>query len=336
VRIRLVPFPESIAAWHAPGRRLEEDGAAYASSTVSIGPAVESPLTDQVTAGWSQAMGAATVLSVDAVWLWGSHQVGSLNYNPLVPALGPGRRPNDIDGQPGTSAEVFQYTDFGRSWYRGLLVALQHRPAGRLDLRASYTWSRAEDNSSVFLAHVEDSGQGRNATDPLGLPLGFDPDRERGPAPNDRPHLGVLSGTLTLPKGLTLSAILTGRSGRPFTPLAGVDLNGDGLPLADRARRDPAAFASSVGRHSERMRAEATADLRIAWRRALGIRGHLDLIFETFNILNRANFSEVHDTFGAGAFPGNPQRDEAGRVAYGRYTKSLAPRQAQLAMRVTY
>jgi hypothetical protein len=146
----------------------------------------------------------------------------------------------------------------------------------------------------------------------------------------------VLSGTLTLPKGLTLSAILTGRSGRPFTPLAGVDLNGDGLPLADRARRDPAAPASSVGRHSERMRAEATADLRIAWRRALGIRGHLDLIFETFNILNRANFSEVHDTFGAGAFPGNPQRDEAGRVAYGRYTKSLAPRQAQLAMRVTY
>jgi hypothetical protein len=44
----------------------------------------------------------------------------------------------------------------------------------------------------------------------------------------------------------------------------------------------------------------------------------------------------VNDLFGVGAFPTDPQRDAAGRVTYGRYTASLAPRQAQLALRLSF
>jgi hypothetical protein len=57
---------------------------------------------------------------------------------------------------------------------------------------------------------------------------------------------------------------------------------------------------------------------------------------EVFNLFNRANFSQANDLFGVGAFPGEPQRDAAGRVSYGRSTAALAARQAQLAVRVTF
>jgi hypothetical protein len=336
IRVRQLTFPDSVAGWLAPGRRLPEGSVPYPSITVSIGPGVESPVSDQVTVGVSRVFGTANVLSADVVWLRGRHYVGALNYNPVVPSLGPNRRPNDVGGVAGTSASVFQYTDFGESDYRGLLLGWQQRAWNRLDVRAAYTWSRAEDNSSVFLAHVEDSGRGRNPADPAGLPIGFDPDRERGPAPHDRPHHGVVSTSLSLPRGFAIAAILNAQSGSPYTPLAGADLNGDSLPLADRARRNPADPATSVGRNSARLPAEATVDVRVSRRTRLGSRAALEAIVEVFNLFNRANFSQANDLFGVGAFPGEPQRDAAGRVSYGRSTAALAARQAQLAVRVTF
>ena len=336
IRIRQLAFPDSIAGWLAPGHRLPESAIPFTSITVSIGPNVESPVADQMTAGLSQVFGQGNVLAADVVWLRGTHYVGALNYNAVLPSLGPDRRPNDVGGVAGTSSSVFQYTDFGESDYKGLLLSWQQRSWQRLDLRASYTWSKAEDNSSVFLAHVEDSGRGRNPNDREGLPIGFDPDRERGRAPHDRPHHGVVSAALPLPVGFAVSAIFSAQSGTPYTPLAGADLNGDSLPLADRARRNLADPSSSVGRNSERLPAEATLDLRVMRRTKLGKRASLDAVFEVFNLFNRTNFSQVNDLFGAGAFPSDPQRDAAGRVTYGRYTAALAPRQAQLALRVSF
>ena len=166
--------------------------------------------------------------------------------------------------------------------------------------------------------------------------MGFDPDRERGPAPQDRPHRLVISGALTLPRGFALSAILGAQSGTPYTPLAGADVNGDSLPLADRARRNPADPSSSVGRNSERLPSEATVDLRLTKRFRLTDRASLDGIVEVFNLFNRTNFSQVNDLFGVGSFPSDPQRDGEGRVTYGRYTAAGAPRQAQLAARLSF
>jgi hypothetical protein len=57
---------------------------------------------------------------------------------------------------------------------------------------------------------------------------------------------------------------------------------------------------------------------------------------EAFNLFDRVNYSEVNNVFGPGAFPGNPQRDASGRVTYGRYTRAYAPRQVQLALRLTF
>ena len=118
--------------------------------------------------------------------------------------------------------------------------------------------------------------------------------------------------------------------------MAGADLNGDGIADADRARRNPADASTVVGRNTERFPPRVTLDLRLARPFHIGPRATLTASIDVFNVFNRANFSEVNNVFGTGAFPADPQRDSQGRVTYGTYQKALAPRQVQLGARVAF
>ena len=349
--------PCSVLAWNAPGRRLPEPTAAallggqYPTLQFGIDPALETPYSHQASAGFQRAIGPDMSAAVDFVYVRGFNQVGTIDYNPVVPALGTGRRPNDfpcaanpaaqcVGGAiPGSSASVLQYTSFGETWYRGLTVSLRGRLRGGQFL-GSYTLSKAEDNSTDFQSNFipENNGLGRNPDDRTGLPRGFDPMSERGPATHDQRHRLVLSGTYALPGDFGVSAILTAASGRPFTPLAGVDLNGDGNGGAfppDRARRNPLDPSSSVGRNSETTNAIVNVDLRVSKALPLGGRATLDLLLDVFNLFNRTNF--IEDTnqssfaiFGTGAYP------TAALPTYGRYTLTDPPRQVQLAAKVSF
>ena len=336
VRLLVAPFPSSVAAWQTPGHRIAEPTVPFPSSVVTVAPGMQSPYAHQASIGWNRQMGERFRLSASLVSVVAEHQIGSVNYNPLVPALGPGRRPNDIGGIPGSSAEVFQFTDFGRSHYRGLLLLFRGRPTGGSDFMASYTLSKAEDNSSVYIGQVESNGAGRNPDDLHGLPVDFDPQSERGPADTDQRHRLVLSGSHYVPGGILVAAIVTAASGRPFTPLAGADMNGDGLLFADRARTNVLDPATSVGRNSERFGSEFRIDVRLAKRFVLGPSAALDLLADIFNVFNRTDFTEVNNVFGPRPFPEEPSRDTAGRVTYGRYEKAAPPRQVQLGIRLNF
>ena len=335
-RLLLYPFPISVAGWHAPGHLLPEGAVPLPRVTITIGPETRTPRVHQLSWGVTRLLGAATSISADVVYARGLHQLGVLEYNPVVPALGPGRRPNDIAGIAGSSTSVSQFTDFGETWYRGLLLSATRRFGTRGDVRVSYTWSAAKDNVSRYGGQVDDNGQGRNPADPAGLPLGFDAARERGPADTDQPHRLVVSGTWSGPWHINVSGIVAAASGIPFTPLAGADLNGDGLPQADRARANIADAATAVGRNSQRLPAQATADIRVARPIRLSARITVTPMIEVFNLFNRTNFSEVNNIFGTGAFPGDPLRDASGRTTYGLFQKALPPRQVQLAARVAF
>ena len=204
----------------------------------------------------------------------------------------------------------------------------------------SYTLSKAEDNSTDFQSDFipQNNGIRPRSGRPTGLPLGFDPDAERGPATHDQRHRFVCSGLYQLPWDLFVSAILTAASGRPFTPLAGADLNGDGNGGAfppDRARTNPADEATSVGRNSETTEGYLGLDLRVSKRFRFGQQGSIEAILDVFNLFNRVNFFENTNQssftiFGAGAFPGSPL------PTYGRYTETLPPRQVQLAAKISF
>jgi hypothetical protein len=125
-------------------------------------------------------------------------------------------------------------------------------------------------------------------------------------------------------------------SGRPFTALSGVDVNGDGIATTDRARRDPGDPGSRVRRNGERLPGSATIDLRLSRWIRLPRGASLQVLVEAFNLLDRTSYSEAQNVFGTGAFPDEPQGDALGRATYGRYVKAYPPRQVQIAARVRF
>lgn len=338
VRTLVLPAPLAWTAWAAPGRRLSEAGAAqlagagYPSVTIPIDPALKTGYAHHVFGGIEHRLPAVGLVSATLVFARGFNQIGSIDYNPVVPALGPGRRPGDLDGVAGTSASVLQYTSFGETWYRGLTLSLDARLPRRATVRAAYTLSRAEDTATDFQSAFlpQDNGRGRDPAQPTGLPLGFDPDAERGPALHDRRHRLVVSGVFQAPGRVVVSALASVASGWPYNVLAGADLNGDrdgGSFPSDRARRDPSDPATSVPRNDGRLPMHATVDARVSRTFGAGPVS-VEALLEVFNVFNRTNFTDVQNVFGTGAYPRQPSQ------TFGQFTQADVPRQVQLAVRV--
>ncbi|HLJ74685.1 MAG TPA: hypothetical protein VKU62_08880, partial [Thermoanaerobaculia bacterium] len=217
----------------------------------------------------------------------------------------------------------------------GVTFALNKRFSNNLQFLLSFTRSKAEDNSTDFQSAfiVMNDGQGRDPNNPKGLPIGFDPNSERGLSLQDQKDRLVLSGLYQFPWQIQLSGILTYASGRPFTPLAGVDLNGDGDGGAfpsDRARTNPTDPSTSVRRNSQRMASQMQLDTRLSKTFNFGGARSLQAIVDVFNLTNRTNYSDINNIFGTGAYPNNPQ------AGYGLYTAALPGRQVQLAAKITF
>jgi hypothetical protein len=174
---------------------------------------------------------------------------------------------------------------------------------------------------------------GRDRQNPTGLPVGFDPDQEKGPSVQDQRHRFVFSGSYLSPGDVQFSTIVTVASGRPYTILAGADLNGDGnggSAPPDRARRNPADESSALGRNSATLPNRATVDVRVSRRFPLGGRASLDAIVEAFNLFNRTNYTEINNIFGTGAYPSAPA------PGFGQFTQADPPAQVQIAARLRF
>ena len=342
VRTLALTFPQSVAAWQAPGRRLPEAAVApFPSTLLPVGPELPTPYSHHLVAGLTRELPRRYTVAANVLFVRGFNQVAAIDYNPIIPALGPGRRPEDLPdpatGVPmaGTSASLLQGTSWGETSYRAVTISASKRLGDRYQLLASYTLAKAEDNSTDFQSAFlpEDNGLGRNPADPTGLPIGFDPSAEIGASLADRRHRFVASGTWMLPKQIRFSAIASVASGRPYQILAGADLNGDGDGGAfpsDRARRDPSDPASSLARNSGRMPLESVVDLRVSRRFPLGRTFGVEAIIDGFNVFNRTNFTEINNVFGTGAYPAAPL------PTYGQFEGAGSPRQLQVGLKLTF
>lgn len=317
--------PTAAAAWNAPGRRLPEPPT-YASQVITIDPGLKTPWAHHLSAGVERAFREGMTATAHAVYVGGFEQVAQLEYNPVVKGV----RPLDVNGVPGTSASVMQLTSWAESWYRGLIVSLQKRRGARYRFLAVYTLSKAEDMATDYsFSQPQENGFGRNAADPAGLPLGFDPGSERGPSLQDQRHRFVLSGDYRLPGRVTVSGIVTVGSGRPYNITAGRDLNEDGAAGNDRPWRQKNDLTTRIGRNAGLLPGTSAVDVRVAKRLMAGDRA-LDLIGEVFNLFNHTNYTSVDAVFGDGAYPNEP------RETFGRFTKAGPPFQAQLAMKFSF
>jgi hypothetical protein len=329
--------PVPVLAWNAPRHMLPENVVGtYPSLVIAIDPNLKTPYAQHFSVGLDRELPGRVGLSANYVHARGFNQLGTIDYNPVVPSLGAGRRPLDVGGVAGTSASVLQYTGFGSTWYNGLTVAATRRFSANWELLASYTLSKVMDSTTDFQGTFlpQDNGRGRDPNNPNGFPLGFNPNSERGPSLQDQRHRLVLSGLYVAPYGISISAVTTVTSGRPYNILAGVDLNGDGnggaIPGPDRALRVLGDLSSSVGRDAGTLPKQMTVDLRVSRRMPLGRRSSIDAIVEVFNLFNRANFTDVNNIFGTGAYPTNPL------PTFGQFQQAGPPRQAQLAVKVSF
>src|SRR5262249_8399729 len=125
LRLLRAGLPLAAAAWRSPGHRLPEPSVPFPSVVQVASPGFRVPYARQLSLGWTQELGRATRLGIDALAVRSRRLTGVVDFNPLVPSLGPGRRPDDRDGQSGTSTSVNEFLDYGDGWYRGLLVSLR-------------------------------------------------------------------------------------------------------------------------------------------------------------------------------------------------------------------
>jgi hypothetical protein len=270
-----------------PNRRIAEGAADY-----------DNPYTVQASIGVSQDLGHGLLFEIAGQMFHGVHLPIAIEGNyrengQLVPV--PGLPGSDLFGpqlvriDPSISQKIVHSSE-GNSIYYGLTTSVMKRFSEGFQFRASYTYSKAIDD-------VLDFSGGSTPYLPTRRYL------DRGRSGYDLPHSFVLSGTYETPfNGSTqenwvartlayirISPIVTLRSGFPFNLYIGRDVNGD-LNTTDRPFHAPR--NSGIGENYY------SVDLRISKSfhvRSISESAKLEVIVETTNLLNRANFLRVND-----------------------------------------
>ena len=100
--------PGSFAAWAAPGHRLPEPMASapcrrrFPERDHLDRPGLATGYAHHAFAGWEQRFPRRGTFSATViVQARGFNGLGTIDYNPVVPALGAGRRPADVNGVAG-------------------------------------------------------------------------------------------------------------------------------------------------------------------------------------------------------------------------------------------
>jgi hypothetical protein len=268
----------------------------------------DNPSTVQASLGISQQLGRDFIVDLAFQVFHGVHlpiaiegnyrESGQLVTVPGLPGsdlFGP--RLERIDP---TIAQKIVHSSEGSSIYYGMNASVVKRYGRRFQFRASYTFSKAIDDTTDF----------NGALTPF-LPTRRY--RDRGLSSFDIRHSFVISGAFESPyktgQGIgwfrqifadtTVSPIATLRSGFPFNLFIGRDVNGD-LNTSDRPFYAPR--NSGIGENYYGL------DLRIAKRFFLNKEGRgasFEFIVEVTNLFNRVNFTRVNDVVcGTTAQPG--------------------------------
>ena len=137
-----------------------------------------------------------TTVSANLVVARGLQQLGTIDYNPVVPSLGPGRRPEDIDGRAGTSASILQYTSYGTATYRGLSLSVKRRLSR--GVAAPRELRPLEDGGQQHRlpgsVHFTEQRRGPRSVRSDGPATRVHASDEQGPSISDQRHRFVLSG----------------------------------------------------------------------------------------------------------------------------------------------
>jgi outer membrane receptor protein involved in Fe transport len=190
---------------------------------------------------------------------------------------------------------VISFESTAESTYNGITFELNRRFSQGLQYRAAYTLGKVEDTVPDATAVVPEGSDDRKfASNPANF------EEDRAPGSNDQRHRFVGSliySTSTfadrfdgvvqaLLDGWTLSTIYTAATGQPYSAYASTDINRDNNRFND--------LAPGTRRNRFRLRKSMSLDPRVARDIPFGGDTRLTVIWEAFNLLNRANVSTVN------------------------------------------
>jgi len=151
-------------------------------------------------------------------------------------------------------------------------------------LSANYTYSKTLDDGTfaTFVSTPQDL---------------YDRSAERALSNQDVRHRFVANFTADAPqssflRNFELSGIVTLQTPRPFTVFVGNDINNDTNPVTDRV-----GLSSRNTYEGDDLQ---TVDIRLSRKIYFKERRNLDIAFDAFNLLNRANVNEVTSVYGGG------------------------------------
>ncbi|HEX6719315.1 MAG TPA: TonB-dependent receptor [Pyrinomonadaceae bacterium] len=211
-------------------------------------PLLKDPYVQKWSLGVETKLGSNYVLSSDFVHTLGLHENRVVNINPRIrnicSAAFPGSNPASPLCVRGTNTRFFDkafvdaglgagrleqinmFTSTNRSRYDSWVTTLRRRTHRTL-LSASYVLSKSQAWGGQPTASY--SGNGIAIT----LENQFKPE-EFGPTRIDERHRIVASGLFDFPHGFQLAPIVQFATARPYAPLAGIDIDGDGRVSVDR------------------------------------------------------------------------------------------------------
>ncbi len=242
-------------------------------------PGYEAPETKRFSIGIEHELGGSYAVGGEFIWSYTTHLERLWDLN-LVPVgwtefgthyYNPSRKNYRDFGRIG------QFTDDAEARYWAIVLKARKRWADRWMFDASYTYSKWRDNNSnERTVSIGTYGAG---DDHLNIMDNW------GPGDYDTPHKFVLSAVVLLPWDIQFSTIATVRSGYPFTPTDGRDLNNDGY-TGDRAWWNGVHY----GRNSFRQPWYRNVDMRLSKIFRFGSSYELEIIGEAFNVFDFSNF----------------------------------------------
>jgi hypothetical protein len=278
-----------------------------------IDPGIENSYTEQASLQIERELPFDSSFSVGYIFVRGLSLILSRNVN--VPSCAAAADPNLCRPDP-NFGNIGRFEGSGESGYNGLIMSFNKRRGRWADVRVSYTFSKALDNSGNFFFSTPQNN--------------FDLNDEWGLSDNDQRHRltfngsfstgGAKSRSLTrrLYENFQFSYIFTYASRLPFNIVTGNDRNGD-TNNNDRP--------VGVGRNTGRGFDYSSLDLRLSRRFRFTENADLELLVEAFNVFNRANYSVPNNTFGTGTAP---------PASFGRPTAAMDPRQIQVGFRFNF
>jgi hypothetical protein len=293
-------------------------------------PNFRNPISQQWNLGYAWQLNSASVIELDAIHELAVHEAKTINLNPIDPSINPNQRILQsafaAAGQPLLS-NISNNEAIGRSRYDGLNLSYRRRLYQHFSVDSTYTLSWARSYQ----------GFAGNFGNTAVIPSQPFRSQDYGYVASDERHHLITSGTVDLPWGFQLAPIMQVGSPRPYNATEGItDVlglgSGNGTFHAIGLSSDPlhtlqstAGFSSAQLRsclaagtctevHWDTLRGEAffQLDNRVTKNIKLGENRNLKLMFQGFDLTNRANFGNN--------FGGNIRTKSFGIPTFGKPT----------------